>query len=69
MLRISEMIKGRTPAYTTSCGCFVIPEIAYMVTPNGGEIIAISTIRTMSTPNQMGSRPAWVMTGKKTVMK
>ena len=37
-----------------------------MFMPTGGEISPTCTTNTISTPNQTGSKPSWVTTGKNT---
>ena len=63
--RMSVAMNGNTPLKidenVTSCTTLLITK-TFM--PTGGWIRPSSTVMTMMTPNQIGSKPSWVTTGK-----
>src|SRR5262245_35259310 len=63
----STVMNGSTPrkmARVPTCGSRVLRTKRFM--PTGGLIRPISTTTTIRTPNQIGSRPRWTITGKNT---
>src|SRR5690606_13355804 len=56
---------GSTPAKILPSGTFLATDLTINTfTPTGGEISPISSVSTTRTPNQIGSMPSAVMTGK-----